>query len=244
MEISVIVPTLNEGGYLRRALESLRKQTFDDFEIIIVDGNSSDATVDVAKEYTDRVFVLKKRGVPIARNYGAKKSRGRITAHTDADCLMPPQWLERMYDDFEKKDVEMVWGPVYYDEEASLLGKIHLNTFWMLQRYTWKFAPYTFNPNLAFTKEGFEKIGRYREDISFMDDYDIGRRGIKNLRYLFDPDNSVIFSGRRYRSSITVITELMKYLKGFFQYHLTDSISEKFIPSNLLTDKTSKGQIR
>jgi glycosyltransferase involved in cell wall biosynthesis len=134
MEMSVIIPTLNEGKYLRKTLECLRKQTFDDFEIIVVDGDSKDNTRDVARKYVDKVFHLKKIGVPLARNYGAKKARGKILVHTDADCVIPQDWLEKIYDDFQKNDVDMVWGPVYFRMLIVLFLKIGLKRYMMISR--------------------------------------------------------------------------------------------------------------
>lgn len=238
MELSVIIPTLNEGKYLRNTLECLRKQTFQNFETIIVDGGSTDATRDIAHEYTERVFISKEGGVPLARNYGAKKAKGNILAMTDADCILPPNWLEIMHKDFRKHNVEMVWGPLEYDQEATLSARIFAKVVWGLYRFIWKYVVWVSNPNLAFTKEGFKKIGGYRKDVTFMDEYDIGVRARRTLKFYFDPDNVVIFSGRRFKRLHSQLPELVKYMRSLISYNMTNSIYERFVPSTAILKNT------
>ena len=72
-----------------------------------------------------------------------------------------------------------------------------------------------------------------------MDDYDIGRRGTARLKARFDPHNPVLFSGRRYRKTSAVVSYLLKYVNGFFEYHLTDSVTEQFTPMNQRPKKDS-----
>ena len=74
-ELSVIIPALNEEKYIGHAIAGLRKQTFRDFETIVVDGGSIDRTCEIARGYA-RIFVHRKRGAGRARNFGAKKARG------------------------------------------------------------------------------------------------------------------------------------------------------------------------
>jgi len=233
MELSVIIPTLNEEKYLQNTLECLRKQTFDDFELIIVDGNSKDKTREIAKEYTDRVFVLNERGVPRARNYGVSKARGKIVVHTDADCTMPPTWLERIHSDFKKNKVDMVWGPVYFSAGAmSPIARFTNELYWDVQKSTWKLIPYPYNPNLAFLRKAFDKIGGYRPGINFMDDYDIGFRASKKIKSYFDKNLVVFFSPRRFKDNRVFFDVALKCMRSLVEYHLSDKISEKFVPIN------------
>lgn len=229
MEVSVIIPTLNEGEYVGKTLECLRKQTFGDFEIIIVDGGSKDKTKDIASNYTDRIFVLKERGVSRARNYGAEKARGKILAMTDADTVIPISWLEKIQRNIQKNNLDMVYGPVYYTSDVTLAMKITTGLFWKFHRFVWRRTPFTMNPNLAFTRGGFKKVSGYRTDIHFMDDYDIGCRS-RGLEFYFDHDNPVIFSARRYRTLRSYVFDIPKTLRGFYEYHFTNSTSGNYIP--------------
>ena len=76
MKFSVIIPTLNEEKYVGVLLNSLEKQEFKDFEVLVVDGNSKDSTCKVVRAYTKsvpnfRLIKSPKRGVAYQRNYGA-----------------------------------------------------------------------------------------------------------------------------------------------------------------------------
>ena len=84
--ISVVVPALNEEEWIVPCLESLTSQSDHAYELIVVDGGSSDRTVELAERYADRVIVYKGR-VGAARNLGARSSRGEILAFMDGSDI-------------------------------------------------------------------------------------------------------------------------------------------------------------
>ena len=87
-KISIVIPTLNEEKDIGNLLESIKKQSYKNHEIIIIDGGSADNTVKISKKYTKNVFVLPKAGVTKSRNYGIKKSSGQIVHMMDADNFL------------------------------------------------------------------------------------------------------------------------------------------------------------
>ena|SRR5438132_1419331 len=97
--ISIVIPTYNRAELLKRALESVRAQTFEDWEAVIVNDHSEDDTVEVVARFEDprvRLVNFKSGGVIAAsRNYGIRLSRGRIIAFLDSDDLWYPSKLER-----------------------------------------------------------------------------------------------------------------------------------------------------
>nr|WP_246558803.1 glycosyltransferase family 2 protein [Hymenobacter piscis] len=105
--VSVIIPVYNAGDYLRPAIESILQQTFQDFELIIVDDCSRDESLAVARSYqTDpRVRVLaneRNRGRSFADNYGAEYARGKYIAKMDADDIALPHRLQAQVDFLEQ----------------------------------------------------------------------------------------------------------------------------------------------
>lgn len=96
-EVSVIIPTFNRGGLLLEAVTSVFQQTYQDYELIVVDDGSTDATREILKPYSDRLryFFQENRGVSPARNVGIQKARGRWLAFLDSDDLWLPEKLER-----------------------------------------------------------------------------------------------------------------------------------------------------
>src|SRR5438309_1378459 len=98
--VSVIIPAYNAAAVVSGAIESVLQQTLSDFEVIVVNDGSTDDTANaVAKYFSDsRVSCLSQanRGLPGARNAGAKQSRGEYLAFLDADDFLAPNALDLM----------------------------------------------------------------------------------------------------------------------------------------------------
>jgi hypothetical protein len=97
---SIVIPTLHEEKYLPFLLSDLVEQTFKDFVVIHVDGNSEDKTVSAATKFTNRLtlksYVVKKRNVAYQRNFGAKKARSPWLIFMDADNRLEPDFLAKI----------------------------------------------------------------------------------------------------------------------------------------------------
>lgn len=98
-QFSIIIPTLNEEKYLPNLLQDLSNQTFKDFEVIIVDGNSKDQTIIKAKEFSNKLPSLtilssEKRHVCTQRNLGASRAKSDILIFSDADNRLPSYFLQ------------------------------------------------------------------------------------------------------------------------------------------------------
>ncbi len=90
-KVSIVIPTKNSDMFLENAFKSIKSQTYKDIEVIIVDGQSTDKTLQLAKKYNALVYQLKvdvPKGTfdaPYRRNYGVKKSKGDYVYYLDAD---------------------------------------------------------------------------------------------------------------------------------------------------------------
>jgi glycosyltransferase involved in cell wall biosynthesis len=205
--ISVIVPAYNEEKNITACLASLAEQTLqrDQYEIIVVDGGSKDRTRELAAVYADMVFIQTSRKVGGARNDGVLKGRGRIIATTDADCIIPRNWLEVIREGFEKNPgAVMLYGPVDPIEKGI---KNHLflalaNTFSRAGFYTGLFY-YTLGCNSAFLREEFIKAGMYA-CIDAGDDLEIATRMRERGGVRFENRMRVFFSMRRYEQFGTI----------------------------------------
>jgi glycosyltransferase involved in cell wall biosynthesis len=95
---SIVIPTLNEEAYLPKLLTDLTNQTFDNFEVIHVDGQSKDKTLEKASEFSDKLSLIsicgKKQNVSHQRNLGAEKSSGKWVVFMDADNRLPDHFLQ------------------------------------------------------------------------------------------------------------------------------------------------------
>jgi glycosyltransferase involved in cell wall biosynthesis len=115
MRFSVVIPTYNRHATLRQTLQAVLAQTHPDFEVIVVDDGSTDATPAMlpAEFPTVRHYCQANAGPAAARNRGIAEATGEIIAFTDDDCLPPPDWLARLADGFcRQPQVVGVGGPL------------------------------------------------------------------------------------------------------------------------------------
>jgi glycosyltransferase involved in cell wall biosynthesis len=205
--ISVVVPAYNEEQNIAACLESLERQTIprDQYEIIVVDGGSKDRTREIAARYADLVFIQTSRKVGGARNDGSMKAEGEIIATTDADCIIPPDWLEVIRRGFERDpSVVQLYGPVD-PMEGGIKNHLFLalaNTFSRFGYYSGTFY-YTLGCNSAFRRDAFMEAGMYA-CIDAGDDLEIARRMKELGRVKFENRMRVLFSMRRYEQYGTI----------------------------------------
>ncbi|MCS7240703.1 MAG: glycosyltransferase family 2 protein [Candidatus Bipolaricaulota bacterium] len=130
--ITVVVPVLNEEAHLEGCLRSLRAQTFRDYELVVVDNGSTDASVHIAQRYADRVLYEPKVGPDLARHRGFVEARTELLASADADTIYPPDWLERLVHTLEKKNVVGVFGPLGFKESSHIPRQLEILGYTLL----------------------------------------------------------------------------------------------------------------
>lgn len=111
VEISVIVPAYNAEKYLENTVKSILKQTFSDFELILVNDGSLDKTPDIMNALAQedkRITVINKKneGVGFARNAGMRAAKGKYLYFADADDILHPQLLAFLYQACEKEQAD------------------------------------------------------------------------------------------------------------------------------------------
>src|ERR1700693_4180503 len=117
--VSVLMPVFNGGPYLTAAIESVQAQTFEDFELIIVDDGSTDGSAEkigdfAARDRRIRAYWKDNSGISETLNRGIAEARGDWIARLDADDIMLPHRLERQMA-FVSGDSEIVAAGSYYD---------------------------------------------------------------------------------------------------------------------------------
>ncbi len=101
-KISIIIPVFNVEPYIRRCLDSIKSQTFTDFEVIIVDDSSPDGSIKIAEEFVKsdprfKIIANRHNGVGEARNTGLQHAAGEYVAFIDSDDFIAPTYLEKLY---------------------------------------------------------------------------------------------------------------------------------------------------
>lgn len=112
-KISIIVPIYNVEKYLTQCIESILAQTFEDFELLLIDDGSTDSSLEVCLNYEKKdkrikVFSKMNGGVSSTRNYGLSKSTGQYIAFVDPDDWIHPSMYERMIAKMVEENVEVV----------------------------------------------------------------------------------------------------------------------------------------
>ena len=207
--VSVIITTKNEQDVIENLLKSLKNQTYKKLEIILVDNNSSDLTVKIAKKYGIKVFTFGPER-STQRNFGAKKSKGKYLLFLDADMELSPSVIKECVKVAQEDQVSGIVIP-----EVSVA-----KNFWeRVKAYERSFyneeGDIVTDAARFFLKKVFLKAGGYDESITGPEDWDLPEN-IKALGYRMNRINSVIY----HRERITSIFNLArkKYYYGLKTY--------------------------
>lgn len=219
MKVSVAITLLNEASTVSSLLDSLINQTKLPDEIIIVDGGSKDATVEIIKEYQSknpRIKLIETKGnIAAGRNIAIKEAQFEIIAQTDGGCIANPDWLEKITKPLEDPKIGMVAG--FYDMVAKSPFQEALAPFHGVPKR--KFDPRHFMPSgrsVAFRKEVWEYVGGYSENLE--------RAGEDTLF-----NYKVLSAGVRIKSEPKAIvrwqipSSFMGSLKKFYTYAVGDA---------------------
>lgn len=122
--VSIVIKNLNEAEYLPRCIESLLNQSIMKrypgyFEILLVDGNSNDQSVEIAERYPIKVKITQ-RGILHQMNEGIKNTSGEIVVFVDSDSFYPEYWLEKMLDFFDE-DTSMVHTSFIHEKSDNVV---------------------------------------------------------------------------------------------------------------------------
>jgi glycosyltransferase involved in cell wall biosynthesis len=205
--ISVVIPTYNEEKNIERCLKAFDEQTIprEDFEIIVVDGQSSDRTTEIAEKYADKVIQQVSKGVGGARNDGVKIAQGDIIVTTDADCIPYREWLEIAQKHFTDEQVVAVTGyldPFDYEDMLKYETYIYRLLFGIsnkvLSLFSFTGHYHLCGANSAFDRDTFLEIGGF-QDLPYSDDIEIYKRLKPKGKMVLDKDMKVNYSVRRIR---------------------------------------------
>lgn len=134
MKVSVIVPVYNTEKYLKNCIDSLLKQNFDDYEIIVINDLSPGNAEEIIKSYNDKKIVYIKnktnKGIGYNRNLGIKKAKGEYVCFIDSDDYVREDFISKMYNYSKENNLDLcVCDYVNVDEEGNKLKEFNLSDF-------------------------------------------------------------------------------------------------------------------
>jgi len=172
-KISVIIPARNEEENIGKLLLSLEKQTYPShlFEVIVVDDHSTDNTAAVVSGYSfvklirlevDNINSYKKKAIET----GIAAASGDLIVTTDADCIVPGNWLKTISSFKEKTNAVFIAAPVVLENESNLLQTFQTLDFLVLQGITAASVQKRFHnmcngANLAYEREAFFEVNGF-----------------------------------------------------------------------------------
>ena len=203
-QLSVVIPVYNEEKSIAACLETLKSQSYKDFELIVVDNNCTDKTAEIAKQYGARVVPCVPQGIASARNEGAKQARGDILAFIDADARLSETWIERALDRFGKdQKLDTLSGTNVFDAPGPFTylyyNFYNVIAFTVLALATFFQYHLVAGNNMLIKRELFLKTPgfppRVSEDVHFAKYL----RDMGNVRSGYDPWMTIEYSSRRFR---------------------------------------------
>jgi glycosyltransferase involved in cell wall biosynthesis len=192
--ISIVIPTLNEEEYLPKLLESIKKQDYKDYEIIVADAKSKDKTRKIAKKDGCRIVT---GGMPaVGRNNGAADAKGEYILFLDSDVVLPKNFLKRLMKEFEKRFLDIATCNFKLMSRKKIdrfLGSAGSEMFKLLQ-YVRPQAP---GWCLLVTKRLHNRIKGFDESLFLSEDLDYCVRAVKFGRFGIIDKLNVYVSPRR-----------------------------------------------
>jgi len=216
MKLSIIIPTFNEEKYLPALLESIKRQDFDDYEVIVADAGSQDRTREIAQEWGCKVV---EGGMPaVGRNHGAEKARGDCLLFLDSDVILTRDYLESCVYEFQKRELGIAITQITPLSDTFLDKVTHDFANFFMKRVE-NIKPHGAGCyGIITTKKLHKEVGGFDEDLDFGEDTDYIERigAISQFRVLRTP--KLLVSTRRVQEE-GLRNVAFKYAKStFYQF--------------------------
>jgi len=193
--VTIITPTYNRAAFLPQAIDGVLAQTYENFELIIVDDGSTDNSPEILSEYQSkderiRVYRQENQGQSIARNKAITEARGEFICFLDSDNYWAPDKLEQQLNLFETNpSVDVIYGDIVTVDENSIeLSRKNM------KRYSgnisrWMLRDNCVSMNTAMARRRcFDEMGGMSGQRRVADDYDLWLRFSARYRFLYVPE--------------------------------------------------------
>ena len=210
--IAIVTPSYNTGRYIGAAVRSVLEQDYPHVEYVVMDGGSTDGTVDVLRSFGPRLQWVSKRdkGQSDAINRGFARTRGDVLGWLNSDDTYAPGAFRAAAEVFAARpDVDLVYGDATYtDHEGRHVANcLHVEPF--SRRRLFDYSDFIVQPAAFFRRRMFEKVGGVDVSIHYAMDYDLWlrmvaagakvvylRRVLANFRWLADNKTATGGHGR------------------------------------------------
>lgn len=221
-QVSIVLPAFNEEKYIRKTLCSLlkSKQSTDfSYEVILVDNNSTDKTIEIAQTFKDgmelRIIKEIKQGRGAARARGFKEAKGKIILSADSDTIFYKDWVKTLASVITGDIVAVTTSCRIEDLSAiknwtfNLTLPIYMRMYKLLSGHFW-LSGYSF----GVLKSVYEQSGGFDTSMQALEDTDLAFRIAKLGKIVF-LNKPVVFSGRRFEKGLFYHDYIKSYAQAF-----------------------------
>ncbi len=231
--VSIITPSFNQASWLEATIQSVLSQTYTNIEYIIIDGGSTDGSLEIIKKYEDRLAYWQSKpdgGQAQALNIGYRKSKGELVAYLNADDLLEPTAVESAMRTFDvNPEFAIYFGKCKtIDEQGKVIKEgegTQVNYQTLLNE---GMLPYMYQPSCFFNKGYLTRENFVDESYTYAFDYD--------LILFLAGKKSIIFLNRD-MASYRVHNDSKSHLHKIEAYKEKLSIQEAYSSANFFVRK-------
>lgn len=203
--VSIVLPTYNGEKYLNESIQSILDQTYENFELIIVDDCSTDSTpsiLDRIQNKDKRIHVYrntKNKKLPASLNYGFSKSRGKYLTWTSDDNIFEKNAISNMVRVLENnQNIGLVFSKMEYIDENSNSFNEFSETVISLNEIKYKNIV---GACFLYTREVYKTIGEYNVERFLVEDYDYWLRISRHFEFFYL--DKILYKYRKHKNSLT-----------------------------------------
>lgn len=232
--VSVVIPAHNEEKFITKTLKSLKSQNYGGkIEIIVVDNASTDKTAKIAKRFGAKVIFENRKGVQFARQTGFEAAQGVYIASTDADSILPSNWLKQLVKALDSHSNWVAIGGWINLNKGFWVAKVTLNNLSAPAIMIFKIISgksTLIGQNFIVRKDAFSRTLGFRNLCSMNEDLQLAQRLalIGEVKFMYGTKWKVVASPRRWSSSFVRAT--IPYIVNAISYGLFNKIVFKNFP--------------
>ncbi|WP_207512311.1 glycosyltransferase family 2 protein [Longitalea luteola] len=243
LKFSIIVPSYNQGSFIAETIDSILNQSYKNVEVLVIDGGSTDSTIEVLKTYGDKIFWLseKDRGQTHAINKGLALAKGDIITFLNSDDYYLEGTLKTVAAQFQAKK-EKIWltgDYIIVNEQGKRIQSLVIK----YKSFYRKFLSFNLltvlnpinQPSTFFRRQLIEQLQNFKEDLHYTMDYEFWLRAIKIQKPIIVTDKLSAFrihknskGGSRYkeqfREEIAVAKQYQKNQFLIFLHSLHNKV--------------------
>lgn len=221
--VTIITPSYNQGEFIKETIESVLNQDYPNIEYLVMDGGSTDQTVEILKSYGNRIAWVSEKddGQADAVNKGIKAAKGSIIGWLNSDDTYLEGAVSTMVDYFKNHPTtDMVYGEGYYIDKDSNVIERYLTEKFSVNRLAEQCI--ICQPTAFFTKQFVKKVGMLDKYLHLCMDYELWMRMAKNGKIAYIP--KYIATSRMYQENKTlsrrneVYSEISATVKKYYGY--------------------------